>query len=30
LPDKTGAAPPPRVYRGETVLECYQHWLGKE
>ena len=30
LPDKTGATPPPRVYRGETVLECFQAWLGKE
>ena len=29
LPDKTGAAPPPRVYRGQTVLECFEQWLGK-
>jgi len=29
LPDKNGAVPPARVYRGQTVLECFDQWLGK-
>jgi D-amino peptidase len=29
LPDKTGAVPETRVYRGQTVLECFDQWLGK-
>jgi D-amino peptidase len=29
LPDKAGAVPPARVYRGQTVLESFEQWLGK-
>ena len=28
-PGKDGATPPARVYRGRTVLECYEQWLGR-
>ncbi|MBI4875634.1 MAG: M55 family metallopeptidase [Acidobacteria bacterium] len=28
LPGKDGKVPPDRVYRGQTVLECFEQWLG--